>query len=150
MNHKQNPALNQSGSGADMHQKVVGRSVPRIDAPDKARGTAQYTADMKLPGMLHGKVLRSPYPHAEIRHIDTIIQNFLEFSRSPRFEAQRVSPSVVVDRGKERNIVLAAEAFIRLHGCSYPTRFDVIAVIYRDSGMEIEHVENAFYPKVNL
>jgi len=55
-------------------------------------------------------------------------------------------PSVVVDRFKERNIILAAEAFIRLHGCSRPTRFDVIAVIYNGSGMEIEHIENAFYP----
>jgi len=57
-------------------------------------------------------------------------------------------PSVVVDRIKERNIILAAEAFIRLHGCNRPTRFDVIAVIYQSSGMEIEHMENAFYPGV--
>ena len=57
-------------------------------------------------------------------------------------------PSVVVDEFKERNIILAAEAFIRLHGCSRPTRFDVIAVIYSSSGMEIEHIENAFYPGV--
>jgi putative endonuclease len=57
-------------------------------------------------------------------------------------------PSVVVDRVKERNIILAADAFIRLHGCSRPTRFDVIAVIYSDSGMEIQHMENAFYPTV--
>ena len=57
-------------------------------------------------------------------------------------------PSVVVDSVKERNIVLAAEAFIRLHGCSSPTRFDVIAVIYDNSGMQIEHMENAFYPSV--
>lgn len=55
-------------------------------------------------------------------------------------------PSVVVDREKERNIILAADAFIRLHGCCRPTRFDVIAVIYSGSGMEIEHTENAFYP----
>jgi len=58
-------------------------------------------------------------------------------------------PSVVVDQIKERNIILAAEAFIRLHGCSRPTRFDVIAVIYRGSDMEIEHMENAFYPTVD-
>jgi putative endonuclease len=57
-------------------------------------------------------------------------------------------PSVVVDRVKERNIILAADAFIRLHGCSRPTRFDVIAIIYSDSGMEIQHMENAFYPTV--
>jgi putative endonuclease len=57
-------------------------------------------------------------------------------------------PMVVVDQIKERNIILAAEAFIRLHGCSRPTRFDVIAVVYSGSGMEIEHIENAFYPVV--
>jgi putative endonuclease len=58
-------------------------------------------------------------------------------------------PSEVVDRAKQRNMVLAADAFIRLHGCCRPTRFDVIAVIYRGSGMEIEHIENAFYPVVD-
>jgi putative endonuclease len=65
-----------------------------------------------------------------------------------RIENAVNDPSVVIDQIKERNIVLAAEAFIRLHGCSRPTRFDVIAVIYRNSGMEIEHLENAFYPRV--
>jgi putative endonuclease len=55
-------------------------------------------------------------------------------------------PAAVIDPVKERNIILAAEAFIRLHGCNHPTRFDVIAVIYGGSGMEIEHLENAFYP----
>jgi putative endonuclease len=59
-------------------------------------------------------------------------------------------PSEVVDRVKERNIVLAADAFIRLYGCSRPTRFDIIAVIYSNSGLEIEHLENAFYPTVDL
>jgi putative endonuclease len=58
-------------------------------------------------------------------------------------------PTVVVDPAKQRNLVLAADAFIRLHGCCRPTRFDVIAVIYRGSGMEIEHIENAFYPMVD-
>lgn len=68
MNHKQN--LHMEPKGPDMQRNVVGRSVPRIDAPDKARGTAQYTADMKLPGMLYGKLLRSPVPHARIKNID--------------------------------------------------------------------------------
>lgn len=58
-------------------------------------------------------------------------------------------PSEVVDSVKERNIVLAADAFIRVHGCSHPTRFDVIAVIYDNSGLKIEHMENAFYPSVD-
>ena len=49
---------------------VAGQRVPRRDAPDKATGAAQYTVDIKLPGMLYGKVLRSPYPHARVLEVD--------------------------------------------------------------------------------
>lgn len=50
---------------------IVGKHVPRNDARAKATGTAIYTDDMKLPGMLHGRILRSPVPHARILRIDT-------------------------------------------------------------------------------
>lgn len=50
---------------------VVGHSVRRFDAVEKATGTATFTTDIKLPGMLYGKVLRSPHPHARIISIDT-------------------------------------------------------------------------------
>ena len=49
----------------------VGKPVPRKDGPAKATGRAEYTVDIALPGMLCGKVLRSPYPHAKILRIDT-------------------------------------------------------------------------------
>jgi 4-hydroxybenzoyl-CoA reductase alpha subunit len=49
----------------------VGKSVPRKDGVEKATGRALYTVDMNLPGMLWGKILRSPYPHARILNIDT-------------------------------------------------------------------------------
>lgn len=49
---------------------VVGKPVPRIDAAEKVTGRAQYTADLKLPQMLYGKILRSPHAHARIKHID--------------------------------------------------------------------------------
>ncbi len=49
----------------------VGKSVPRIDAREKATGEARYAFDLKLPGMLVGKMLRSPHPHAKILSIDT-------------------------------------------------------------------------------
>lgn len=49
---------------------VIGKPTPRIDSYDKVTGRAQYTADLKLPGMLFGKILRSPYAHARIRNID--------------------------------------------------------------------------------
>jgi 4-hydroxybenzoyl-CoA reductase alpha subunit len=42
-----------------------------VDAKPKATGEAKYTADLVRPGMLTGKALRSPYPHARILHIDT-------------------------------------------------------------------------------
>jgi CO/xanthine dehydrogenase Mo-binding subunit/aerobic-type carbon monoxide dehydrogenase small subunit (CoxS/CutS family) len=44
--------------------------VHRADARDKVLGTARYAADLTLPGMLHGAVLRSPHPHADVLAID--------------------------------------------------------------------------------
>ena len=49
---------------------VVGTRPIRHDGPDKVMGRARYAADIHLPGMLHGKVLRSPHAHARIRNID--------------------------------------------------------------------------------
>jgi len=49
---------------------VVGKSVFRLDALDKVTGRAKYCEDLKIPGMLYGKVLRSPYAHAKIISID--------------------------------------------------------------------------------
>jgi 4-hydroxybenzoyl-CoA reductase alpha subunit len=49
----------------------IGKRLPRIDAVVKATGEAKYAGDLFLPGMLYGKMLRSPYPHAKILHIDT-------------------------------------------------------------------------------
>ncbi len=50
--------------------KVVGTRPIRHDGIDKVTGAAKYGADIQLAGMLHGKVLRSPYAHARIRSID--------------------------------------------------------------------------------
>ncbi len=50
---------------------VIGKSFPKIDARDKVTGRAKYTGDLKMPGMLFGKILRSPHAHARILSIDT-------------------------------------------------------------------------------
>ena len=50
--------------------KVVGTRPIRHDGPDKVIGRARYAADIHLPGMLHGKILRSPHAHARIKGID--------------------------------------------------------------------------------
>ena len=49
---------------------VAGHRLPRLDAPAKVTGTQVYGADFALPGMLHGKLFRSPVPHALIRGVD--------------------------------------------------------------------------------
>ena len=50
---------------------VVGQKIPKKDAPLKAMGGALYIQDVKLPAMLHGKILYSKYPHARIVRVDT-------------------------------------------------------------------------------
>ena len=50
---------------------VVGKSVPRIDAAEKVTGRAIYADDVKLPGMLHGKLLHSPHAHAKVLAVHT-------------------------------------------------------------------------------
>jgi 4-hydroxybenzoyl-CoA reductase alpha subunit len=49
----------------------VGVSIPRVDAADKVTGRAQYTADIHLPNMIHGKILGSPIAHGRIKRVDT-------------------------------------------------------------------------------
>jgi 4-hydroxybenzoyl-CoA reductase alpha subunit len=51
--------------------QVLGRPIPKKDARLKASGRAEYADDIIMPGMLHGKLLRSPHPHARIVSIDT-------------------------------------------------------------------------------
>ena len=49
----------------------VGQRIPRKDGPEKATGRAKYTGDIHLSGMLVGRILRSPHPHARILNMDT-------------------------------------------------------------------------------
>ncbi len=51
-------------------ERLIGKRLPAIDSPIKATGDAEYLADIRLPGMAYGRVLRSPHPHARIRSID--------------------------------------------------------------------------------
>ena len=51
--------------------KYIGKSFPRIDGPAKVTGTAEYVHEMKLPGMLYARILKSPHASAKIKSIDT-------------------------------------------------------------------------------
>ena len=66
-------ATNGSGNGnyTNGSYKVVGTRPVRHDGVDKVTGNARFSADINLPGLLHGRVLRSPHSHAIIKSIDT-------------------------------------------------------------------------------
>jgi xanthine dehydrogenase molybdenum-binding subunit len=49
---------------------VVGKRLPKLDAPQKVTGQTVYADDLRMPGLLVGAILRSPHPHARIRSID--------------------------------------------------------------------------------
>ena len=50
---------------------LVGKAVPRIDALEKVTGKMKYISDIELPGMLVGRILRSPLAHGRIKRSDT-------------------------------------------------------------------------------
>ena len=50
---------------------IIGKPTAMVDAAEKTTGSGKYTDDLSVPGMLVGKILHSPYPHARIKRIDT-------------------------------------------------------------------------------
>jgi xanthine dehydrogenase YagR molybdenum-binding subunit len=49
---------------------LLGTAVKRLDGPDKVTGRARYSYDINRPGMIHGRIVRSPYPHARVVSVD--------------------------------------------------------------------------------
>ena len=45
---------------------LLSTAVKRLDGPDKVTGRARYSYDINRPGMIYGKIVRSPYPHARV------------------------------------------------------------------------------------
>lgn len=109
--------------------KFVGKSFKRKDGPDKVTGRALYSEDVKLPGMLIGRVLRSPHPHARIVSIDTSRARALSgvkavitvedtkgikhgFVETPRYPADQevLARGKVVHVGEELAAVAAVDA----------------------------------------
>ncbi|HVC59909.1 MAG TPA: xanthine dehydrogenase family protein molybdopterin-binding subunit [Acetobacteraceae bacterium] len=56
---------------SDVTLRQIGRSLPRVEARAKVAGTAEYIHNLRLPGMLYGKICRSTIPHGRIQRIDT-------------------------------------------------------------------------------
>lgn len=85
-------------------QRVIGGRYPLKDAGNKVTGEALYTPDMMLPGMLHAKLLRSPYPHARIIQVDTSEAEKLAGVRAvlSKNNAPRMKVPVVFDSPRDR------------------------------------------------
>ena len=60
-----------AGEGSVGAGSQIGRSLPRLEAREKVTGRAEYTHNLRLPGMLHGKGFRSTVGHGRIKSIDT-------------------------------------------------------------------------------
>ena len=88
-------------------RKVIGKRVSRVDGPAKASGRAKYTYDINPPGLLFGKVLRSPHPHARITSIDTS-----EAEKLPGVKGVRVvqKPGTEVQWEGDEIVAIAAES----------------------------------------
>ena len=50
--------------------KIVGKSIPRFDIPNKVTGGVAYVQDMRLPGMVHGRIVRPPRPGSKLDSVD--------------------------------------------------------------------------------
>ena len=91
--------------------EFIGKPVPRINGRAKVTGARTYTVDVKLPGMLHARLLRSPHPHARVLSIDT-----KPAARLPGVRAVHVINNVVgraietgADRSKGRRVLYVGD-----------------------------------------
>jgi xanthine dehydrogenase YagR molybdenum-binding subunit len=106
----------------DAKLAVVGKRILRVEGPEKVTGEAKYTLDYTpkdLPGLLHGKILRSPYPHARVERIDTSkaqalpgVKAVLLFDKGEGFDPGEIL-SVMADgpvaEPKDRVVIFAGE-----------------------------------------
>jgi xanthine dehydrogenase molybdenum-binding subunit len=151
-----------------MHH-AIGSSMQRIDVFDKLVGTATFSADLTLPGMLHAQLLLSAHAHAYIRCIDTSaaeqvpgVYAVLSTNNTPpyRFGSEFPDQELFVQRKAlhrgavlaavvAQDVATAAEAVrhIKVEYESLPPVVDVLEAV--QPGAPILHEELASYPGVN-
>ena len=100
------------------HRSLIGKRTTRVDSPVKVSGQAKYTFDVHRPGMLYGKVLRSPYAHAKVVSIDTSAAE-----KIPGVKA------VHIVQGPGANIHWAGDEIVVVAAVDEPTAEDAIRAI---------------------
>ncbi|MFQ5792695.1 MAG: xanthine dehydrogenase family protein molybdopterin-binding subunit, partial [Acidobacteriota bacterium] len=78
---------------------LIGKAIPKLDAPKKATGEARYVHDIQLPGMLVGRILRSDRVHARILRIDTSAAEAVPGVHAVLTAAE--TPGVPLGRGRD-------------------------------------------------
>jgi xanthine dehydrogenase YagR molybdenum-binding subunit len=94
----QQPPVDPKYNWPSTPKTVVGTRVKRLDGPDKVSGRARYTFDVKRPGMVYARAVRSPYPHAKIVSID--------FSAAQRVPGFKTSLIVRDPKDDKTNVVM--------------------------------------------
>lgn len=93
---------------------VVGKNIVRVDARTKALGREEYCVDLKLPGMLHAKMLGSPYPHAKILGVDTSAAEKVSGLRC--VVTEKDAPKKLTGTGAIRDMPVLARGVVRYVG----------------------------------
>jgi CO/xanthine dehydrogenase Mo-binding subunit len=127
-------------------QSTLGRDTPQVTARAKVLGKAQYAGDIKVAGMLHGKVLRSPYPHARIVSVDTSGALALPGVKAVLTGADAPRALWGVSH-KERRIL--AEGVVRFCGEEVAAVAAISEEIARDA-LDLIHIEYEELPAVLL
>ena len=92
------PPVDPKYTWAATPRTVVGTRVKRLDGPDKVTGRAKYTFDIKRPGMLYARAVRSPYPRARVVSID--------FSAAEKVPGFKTSLVIRDPKDAKTNVVL--------------------------------------------
>ena len=115
---------------------TVGKSVPRVDIPRKVTGGASYLQDLRLPGMVHARVLRPPSPGARLVALDTTAANQL----SGVIKIIRDGNFVAVVAAREFQAVTAMRALARAASWqerpTLPAQDDIYALILRSPAQD--------------
>ena len=95
--------------------EFIGKNMPRYDAYPKSAGTAMYTRDVQLPGMLYAQYLVCPYPHAKVTAIDTSKAEALPGVRAVlRYDTADVFPPITKKFSDIVGLIIRLENFERI------------------------------------
>lgn len=134
---------------------TIGNVTPRIDAVERVSGQAKFSRDIKLPGMLYAKILRSPHPHAYIRRIDVSKASQLPGVRAivTHQNAQVVWGAGSVSGGRQYNDAVKATTLHNRYIFNNPVKFvgdsvAAVAAVNRHVAEEALHLIEVEYEEL--